>query len=249
MHVTLRGPLDTYLESLSLTLSSYQSSNLCPKFTQKPLPRERERGTSKTSFLRLLRLLPKSLGFYIMPNLWSTSRSLPQPPSDQNGIVACIFHDLHPPLSDRYYLRGPDDVLHEGGIHIWARGADSDEALGIHPARPALDQNLRFIFRIAACRHWIPSVHGFFCEGQRFSGVFRQRVYNSSCFHGSVEDLLWKEGGGPSVGLAQADCWRHSIGPVVGFLSCLLLEREVWLASAPHPVFADRYNSQLQITL
>ena len=154
-----------------------------------------------------------------------------------DGFIAGIFHDLHPPFSDRRYLWGIDDVLHEGGVHIWAWGSDSDEATGIDTTWPTIDQNLRFIFWIVVGCHRIPSVYGFFRQRQGLPDLLRKRLYGSSYLHGYVEDLLRKEGGGPCLGLAETDCWRHCVGALMDFLPCLHLEREIWLASAPNWFF------------
>jgi len=149
-----------------------------------------------------------------------------------NGIIVVGVHgDLHPALAHSGHVRGADDVLHEGGLHVRPRSSNRHQALGIHAARPTPHQNLRFLLRPSPRRHWLPPLHGLLRQGSRFSGLLRQGLHASPPLHGHVEDLLRTQGRGSCLGLAPPDCRWPSLGPLLGLLSCLLLEGEVWLVS------------------
>lgn len=72
---------------------------------------------------------------------------------------------MHPSLPDRDNMWGPDDVLHEGGLHLRSRGSDGHEAPRIHAARPAPNQDLRFLLRLAPRRNRVTPLHGLIRQG------------------------------------------------------------------------------------
>lgn len=152
-------------------------------------------------------------------------------------VILSFLRDLSPPLRDRHHLRRVHDVLHDGGLHLRPRNRNRAEASRVNAARPAPDSDLRFVLRVAPLRDRVFTADGVVREGSRVPELLRQGVHAPPCFHGTLEVLLWAEGGGPRLGLAQADSWRRRFGPLLGFLPCLLLERKVRLSPYPSSLF------------